>query len=170
MMNKNELTELLSNVDLQNYCKLFDIPLNNVLSKDLFATIQPKLGCYIINIQDHDVGNGTHWTCLILTKSTAIYFDSYGISIPSDILQFIKRFNTLEKIIYSIDQIQSMKSIYCGWYCIYFLYFITVLHKKCTNYRYLLNKHNSIYSFKLKCINDQILRRLVFDIYKKIKN
>lgn len=169
-MNKNELTELLSNNDLEYYCKLFDIPLNSVLSKDLFTTIQPKLGCYIINMQDHDVGNGTHWTCLILSKYTAIYYDSYGISIPNDIIQFIRRYNKLCKIIYSIDQIQSMDSILCGWFCIEFLHFMNVRYKKCSNYKYLLNKHNSMFSLKLKKINDQILRRLVFDINSKIKN
>jgi hypothetical protein len=162
-----ELTELLSNIDLKYYAKLFRIPLINVLSKDIYNKIKPQKGCYIINLQDSDNGNGSHWTALIITDKNALYFDSFGISIPSDILHFIWRYNKKSSVIYSIDGIQSIKSVYCGWYCIYFLYFITVQHNKNKNYRYLMNKHNSIYNLDTKYLNDRILKRLIKNILDK---
>ena len=159
--------ELTSNIDLEYFAKLLHIPLNAVLNKDLFRNITPKEGGYIINLQDSKIGDGTHWVALYLNKKIAIYFNSFGISIPTVILNFVKRFNKNIKIIYSIDQIQTMKSIFCGYYCIYFLYFFSVLHKKCSNYTYLLNKHNSIFSIYDKNSNDMILRKLFKNIIEK---
>jgi len=159
--------ELTSNIDLENFAKLLHIPLNAVLNKDLFINITPKEGCYIINLQDSYDGSGTHWVALYLNKKIAIYFNSFGISIPTVILNFVRRFDKNIKIIYSIDQIQTMKSIFCGYYCIYFLYFFSVLHKKCSNYTYLLNKHNSIFSIYNKNLNDLILRKLFKNIIEK---
>lgn len=155
--------ELLSNFDLINYCNLFKINLVDVLSKDEFKDIQPKKGCYIINLQDTNMGNGTHWVALYL-DDIAVYYNSFGIAIPQSILKFVKRYDNKIKIIYSIDQIQHMESIFCGWFCIYFLYFFDVLHKKCNNYKYLLNKHNSIFSMTNKYLNDRILRKLISNI------
>jgi hypothetical protein len=157
-------TELLDNLDLLYYAKKINIRLHNVLSKDLFSKVKPKEGCYIINLQNSTTGNGTHWTALILFKTTAIYFDSYGMPIPSVIKKFINRFERKITILYSIDQIQTMESVNCGWYCIFFLYFFTILHKKSNNYKYLLSKHNQLFSIKDKRINDEILHSLISSI------
>ena len=154
--------ELLSNIDLVYYCKLLKIPLIEVLQKDLFEQInKPREGCYIVNLQDSNIGNGTHWTCLILTKTIAIYYDSFGLAIPTPIKKFIMRFNKKSKVLYSIDQIQDMKSVFCGWFVLYFLYFMTVLYKKSYNYRYLTNKHNAIFSLKNQYLNDRIIQKLI---------
>jgi hypothetical protein len=153
-------TELLSNKDLEYYAHIFKLPLNDVLSKDLFKNITPRLGNYIINLED-SIQGGSHWTCLILTKDIAIYWDSFGAPIPQDILKFIKRYNKKITIIYSIDQIQHMSSIYCGWFCIWFLLYMTVLRKTVTNYRYLLNRHNALFDLEKRKKNDQILKELI---------
>ena len=159
--------ELTSNTDLHEYAKLLKIPLHSVLNKDLFKNIIPKEGCYIINLQNSYIGDGTHWTALYLNKKIAIYYNSFGISIPNLLLNFVRRFDKNIKIIYSIDQIQTMESIFCGYYCIYFLYFFSVLHKNCSNYGYLLNKHNKIFSIENKYLNDMILRKLFKNIIEK---
>jgi fumarate reductase subunit C len=74
-------------------------------------------------------------------------------------------------ILYSTDIIQNMDSVLCGWFCLYMVYFMTVLHKNSkSNNRYLLNKHNSIYSMTYSKLNDRILQKLIKDIMsKKIK-
>lgn len=158
--------ELLSNFDLENYCRMLSIPLNDVLSKDLFKNVNPKVGCYIINLQSSTIGLGTHWCALLITTTYAIYYDSFGGYIPTSILKFVRRFNKTIKIIYSIDQIQEKHSLFCGWFCLYFLWFYTILHHKCTNYKYLLNKHNSIFSLSNRHLNDRILRVLISNIVK----
>jgi hypothetical protein len=159
--------ELLSNIDLKWLSKLFQIPLISVLSKDLFQRSTPKLGSYIVNL-DNSTGIGSHWTAFIITKHLTLYFDSFGAPIPEPILQFIKRYNKHSRILYSIDQIQHKSSIYCGYYCIWWLYFITVLHKHCKNYRHLLNRHNMVYSLEDRERNDKILKELIGNILRKI--
>lgn len=160
---------LLSTLDLLHYAKLFKIDLVEVLSKDLFDDIKPKIGNYIINLQDYYDGQGSHWTTLIIKKDMAIYYDSYGIVPPRSIINFIKRLNKNIKFYYSLDQIQHKDSQLCGYFCLYFLYFVTVLHKKCTKYRYLLNKHNKIFSLENKLLNDKILQKLIKNIYILMK-
>lgn len=159
------MLDLLSNIDLLNYSKLLHIPLHQVLSKDLFAKVRPRRGGYIINLQDHDEGNGTHWTALVLLDNHAIYYDSFGIVPPDDIRKFVRRYDKKMPILYSIDQIQPLKSILCGWYCLFFLYFFTVMHKKSkANARYLQNKHNALFSVNNRQLNDKILQQLIKNI------
>jgi hypothetical protein len=158
--------ELLSNIDLNYLSKLFKIPLINILSRDLFKQAVPKLGSYIVNL-DHSSGGGTHWTAFIITKDLAIYYDSFGAPLPEAVLKFIKRYNNKNKIIYSSDQIQHKDSVYCGYFCVYWLYFFNVLHARCKNYRYLVNRHNMIYSLDNRKLNDKILKGLIKKILDK---
>lgn len=159
-------TELLTNTDLEHYAKLFKMPLNGVFSKDLFESKRPKLGNYVINLENSDYG-GSHWTCLILTKNIAIYYDSFGQPMPQEIIRFIKRFNKKSIIIYSIDQIQHIDSVYCGWFCLEFLYWYSIKHKKNNKYKVLLNKHNAQFDLDDRKLNDVILKQIIKTIYDK---
>jgi hypothetical protein len=149
---------LLSNINIIAYCKLFKINLHHCMSKDLYDDIIPKVGCYVINLEDSDAGNGTHWTCLIITKRHAIYFDSFGLPIPESIKNFIHRFSDIP-IIYSTDQIQHMDSLFCGWFVIYFMWYITVKNKYSVNSYRNLNKHNVLYNLLDRKSNDKIIQR-----------
>ena len=158
--------ELLSNLDLDYYCKLFKINIIQVLSKDLFKNYKAKAGCYIVNLGDSNTG-GTHWTSFIINDKIATYFDSFGLIPPQSIVKFIKRYNKHLRIIYSIDQIQDYNSVLCGWFCVYYLYFFNVLHKKNTsNISYLLNNHNQKYDLDNTSKNDGILQLLIKGILK----
>ena len=150
------------------YSKLFNIDLIEVLSKDLFSNIKPKIGSYIINLEDSEYG-GSHWTTVILKHNIVLYYDSFSMPMPQIIIQFIKRFDKKVKIIYSIDQIQHIKSVYCGWFALWFIIFINVIHKKDTNYRYLLNKHNSMFDLDDKRSNDIKLKKYVKNHIDKYK-
>lgn len=160
------MTELLSNLDIVYYCKLLKIPINDVLSKDLFNDIKPKEGNYVINLDDSQ-NQGTHWTCIILKDNYAVYYDSFGLSMPNDILKFIYRYSKKINLVYSNDQIQHYNSVYCGWFVIYFLYFFNV--NKCKNYKHLINKHNSIFKLEDRKLNDKIIRQLFFYVFNKYK-
>lgn len=158
------MVDLLSNFDLENLYNNLNIKLNAVLNKDLLNTIEPKIGNYIINLQNSYAGGGTHWTAFIIKKDITIYFDSYGVPPPNILLNFIHRFNKSSKIIYSIDQIQHYKSVLCGYYCLYFHYYFN--KNKIKNYTTLLNKHNSLYVYKNRKLNDKILQELIKRIFK----
>lgn len=156
------MLDLLSNIDLEYLYSKFHIPLNNVLNKDIFKTIKPLRGNYIINIQDSNDGNGSHWVGLILHTKYAIYYDSFGFSMPNDILNFIYRYKTNISIIYSTDHIQHKYSILCGWYIFYFHYFFHTNRKH--NFKQLINIHNSLFNLKNRKLNDKILQKLITNI------
>jgi len=161
----NSKIDLLSNTDLLFYCTKLKIPIKAISFKDLFRYVKAEDGCYIINLDDSTSQKyGTHWTCLIIIKKFGLYWDSFGLPIPTPIKRFIKK-NKCTKIYYSVDQIQSLPSVLCGYYVLYFLYFISVLHKKCTNYKYLINKHNAIYIKDNRQLNDKILQSLIKNIF-----
>jgi len=161
----NSKIELLSNIDLQFYCNKLKIPIKAVTFKDLYKFIPKNDGAYIINLDDSNTSKkGTHWTCLIIINSFALYWDSFGLPIPTPIKLFIQK-NKCNKIYYSIDQIQKIESVLCGYYTIYFLYYITILNKRCNKYKYLINRHNSIYSVENRYLNDRILQNLIKNIF-----
>ena len=51
----------LSASDIEDIAKKLHLPLQGVFSKDELPR-NPVVGSYIINLQDADDGNGTHWT------------------------------------------------------------------------------------------------------------
>lgn len=115
-----------TNFDLLNIAKKLHIPLNDILNKDVLP-ISIKQGGYIFNLQDDkdEFGNdnfGSHWVSVYIEKNKAAYFDSFGFPPPVQIHHFIKKFRPYA---YNEKQIQNTRSGGCGWYVIYFLWFMT---------------------------------------------
>jgi hypothetical protein len=106
---------MLTNYDLEDLASTLKLNLVGVYSKDELPN-ERKIGSYIINLQDHDKGNGSHWTfAKIFPNGKAIYFDSYGFNCPPDVEYFLRPFKPFA---YSNRQIQAYKSDMCGYYCI----------------------------------------------------
>ena len=103
-------------------------------------------GSYVINLDDK-FSSGTHWTCMKVTDKEILYFDSFGFICPNEI---IERKNDRD-IFYSTHEIQNIKSVGCGFYCIYFL---CELHKNRDKVDILLEfeNNNNIH-------NDKILKK-----------
>lgn len=116
---------VLSSLDLEQLIRQYKIDnFNGVFSKDLLPS-HLSSGWYIINLQDHDDGNGSHWTCFKVTNDKVnIYFDSYNAPAPKVISERIKPYFYCDK------QLQDKISSACGWFCI-----------ACINY---IEKHNHI--------------------------
>ena len=116
---------MLSNIDLSNLAMKLKINLVAICSKDELDRIKPKTGGYIINMENSNVGNGSHWTAFILYnengKQKAIYSDSYGVIYPTQVEKFIKRF-TDSKIGYNTRMIQKIQTTECGYYALSFLF------------------------------------------------
>ena len=51
------------NIQLTNLAKKMKINLVGVFSKDTLPK-RPQVGGYIINLQNHDAGSGTHWVAM----------------------------------------------------------------------------------------------------------
>jgi hypothetical protein len=92
--------------------------LNDVIMLDEFNNYT-KYVYYIVNLDDSN-GNGTHWVAIVYFKNYILYFDSYGVLPPIEIIN-----NAKSKVLYYNGFIiQHEYSVLCGWYCIYFIYFI----------------------------------------------
>jgi len=106
---------------------------------------------YIVNLQDHDEGGGTHWTAFYHNyPSTSIYFDSYGFIAPLDVQKRITPY------IFNDGEIQDFNSSACGFYCIAFITFLYNKTDKEQMYKTFLKL------FKLETIkNDKILQELL---------
>ena len=71
-------------------------------------------GWYIVNMESHLDGNGTHWCAFKYASTTpSIWFDSFGIIPPLDVLESVKH-----NLIYNNEQIQDLASSCCGWFSI----------------------------------------------------
>lgn len=106
----------LSNFEIEDYCRMKNIPLNGCFSKDHLDNTPLKNGdCYVLNLDNAD-GRGTHWTCLAKNKNITLYYDSYGSPPPESVLAKIK--NTKGKCYYSTEVNQDLDSILCGYYCL----------------------------------------------------
>jgi len=110
---------VLSSKDLEQLVKQYGITnFNGIFSKDLLPPTLLK-GWYIINLENHDEGNGTHWTCFKITDEKAnLYFDSFNFVAPKFVEEKIKPY------IYNDKQIQDLTSSACGWYCIACINFV----------------------------------------------
>jgi len=78
-----------------------------------------KSGSYIINLQDFEDGEGTHWTCFkIFDNGKCCYFDSFGFPMPIEISKFLMPFKPIAQSNRHIQYIQSEK---CGYFCLAFI-------------------------------------------------
>lgn len=116
----------LTNMDLMRAAQKYNIPLLSVFSKNE----PPKKiykGGYIINLENSmdSAGNrldGSHWVAMwVDDKNYACYFDPFGIPPPVEIQHILNKF-----IPYDVNrtEIQSIRTGICGYYCIYFLWYM----------------------------------------------
>ena len=114
IIDRGKLKEL-SDIDIKQICINIGLPLVGVFSKDQIPK-KFKDGNYIINLQDHDKGEGTHWTCCVNSKGNKenIYFDSFGVIPPQEVEDAMSK----QGYAWNSKQIQSYNSVACGWYCL----------------------------------------------------
>ena len=113
---------MLSNLDLEELAKHYELPLIEVTMKDELGN-KLKNGNYIVNLQSSTQGNGTHWTALKVFNKNTVFFDSFGVWPSEEIKTFVKtRPNT--KLGFSTKEIQDFKSDNCGYFCLAFLLFL----------------------------------------------
>ena len=104
----------LTNFEISEYYEN-EPRINGVYSRDnLPANI--KKGAYVINLDEYE-GAGTHWIALYVKNRKVVYFDSFGVDVPKEIIKFIKN----KDIIANIFRLQSYDSIMCSYFCIKFI-------------------------------------------------
>lgn len=116
---------MLTNVDLEEQACRLHIPLVGVFSKDQLPRHRRE-GGYIVNLQDaaDEHGNplpGTHWTAFYIEKGQAVYFDPFGVWPPRAVQTFLQPFRPWH---FSTKQVQNIRSTICGYYVLYFVWFM----------------------------------------------
>jgi hypothetical protein len=121
---------MLSNHDIDLLVEKLNIPnFKGCYYKDKLKTIQPN-SSYIINLNSEldekgNVNKGSHWCCLVTDDmKQCIYFDSYGEREPVEIRNLLK--SNQYKIGHTSKNIQSLMSNLCGFFCLSFIYFLSV--------------------------------------------
>ncbi len=125
---------MLTNFELINLASKMNMPLERICFKNELKEEPLKYNVgYIINSEDdvcEDTGEenmGAHWTCLYVAKTKdgkiqPIYLDSFGAPPAED----VKKYVAPHYLPYLTKDIQSLMSSVCGFYCLAFLYFISV--------------------------------------------
>ena len=122
----------LSDVQIKDLCKRMNIPLGGVFFKDEIKNYDYNKS-YFINMQDSvdeqgQMNPGTHWVLLQVNKTPngkilPIYFDSYGISPPKDLLKLVKGSDKMT-LPHTNKDIQSLMNNACGFYCLAMSHYI----------------------------------------------
>lgn len=117
----------LSSLDIKRYYKKRNNKyFSNCIPKDLlqyesmkYKYVKPEhlKKFWIVNL-DNSLGEGTHWVlCSLLDPEYAVYFDSYGVQPPLEIIAFLKKYR--KNIKCNVEDIQPINSSNCGYYTLY---------------------------------------------------
>lgn len=147
---------ILSNIEMYEMNNILKIPNLKIITKIELNNIKyNNKDNFIVNFDDYN--NGTHWVSIYQN----IYFDSYGIIAPDDIENYMKK-----GYIYNDIQLQplNLSSLYCGWFCLYFLDYMNN-----HNEDNIIKFHNFIKLFDNNNIRNN--KKIIYDYFiKKIKN
>ena len=121
---------MLTNYDIIETCQRYQLPLVGVFNKNKIPP-DKQFGGYVINMENDVDENGkqldgSHWVSFYIEKdikgkSHAVYFDSFGFAPPVDVQNFLVPFVPYP---YNDRDIQNINSGVCGYYCIYFIWFM----------------------------------------------
>jgi hypothetical protein len=151
---------MITNNDIEDFCNDMKLDLVGVFSKDELPK-EKRAGSYYINMEDHDKGDGTHWTMFkIFPCGKTIYFDSFGVYMPEPVRRWLLPF---APIAYNNRQIQDIKADTCGHYCEACDYFLKYdLDPKLTpfdNYENFLNMFSDNTKLNNKILKEYLQKR-----------
>jgi len=108
-----------SNYQIDNYYRKEPL-YGGCFSKDQLKNKKPSGKFFIINLQDSDAGQGSHWVCVIdfLPKIT-VAIDSFAVHPPPEVVTFMRKSGKPCK--YSTVQYQEINSDNCGEFCLAFI-------------------------------------------------
>ena len=114
----------LSNFELEDAIKKLKIPsFRGVFLLDTLPKKPNKKECGRVNF-DKSGGSGTHWVAWYKNGKTKIYFDSYGVQPPIEVVEYLKK-----PILYNTDQVQPVGQVFCGHLCLYVLKELSAGHE-----------------------------------------
>ena len=130
----------LSDFELEDAVKKLQVPsFRGVFLLDTLPKKPNKKECGIVNF-DKSGGSGTHWVAWYKNGKNKIYFDSYGVRPPIEIIRYLGK-----PIRYNTDQVQPAGEVFFGHLCLYVLKELSTGHE----FQKVLKIFFSIY---IKCL------------------
>ena len=106
----------LSNFQLEDAARKLKIPyFRGVFLLDTLPRKSNKKECGIVNF-DKSGGSSTHWVAWYKNGKTKIYFNSYPVQPPLEVIKYLG-----SPIHYNTNQLQPSGEVFCGHLCLYVL-------------------------------------------------
>ena len=106
----------LTNIELLDAAKKLNITnFKGVFLRDELPNKPRASECGILNLDDSS-GLGSHWVVFLKNGKDKLYFDSYGLPPPTELLKYLKG-----PVYYNSERIQSDNEVFCGHLCLYVL-------------------------------------------------
>ena len=142
-----------TNIDLISLAKKYHLHLNGVYEKDEIPQSLTQ-GWYIINMQNHDKGDGTHWVCFKYNENVvSVYIDSFGVVPPTEVITALHGHYIWNKM-----QIQDLNNEDCGLFCICAMLFWSQFQR--TSNKIILDAYNKMFT-KKTIVNTIIMRNFL---------
>ena len=108
--------ESISNLMISDAVDKLKIPnFRGCFCRNDLPKLPHKQECDILNLDDSN-GSGTHWVAWYKDNDKKYYFDSYGLTPPTELINYLQ-----SPIYYNSDRIQPDGTVVCGHACLYFL-------------------------------------------------
>jgi len=106
----------LTNLELLDAAKKLNIlNFRGFFMRDALPKQPKRIECGILNLDDSN-GKGTHYCCFFKNGNEKIYFDSYGLPPPTELLKYLG-----DPVYYNSERIQPDNEVFCGHLCLYVL-------------------------------------------------
>ena len=110
----------LTNFELLDAVKKLKIShFRGVFMRNKLPSVPRKIECGILNLDDK-LGKGTHWVAYYKNNERKLYFDSFGVRPPKEIIRYLT-----SPIYYNTERIQPDDQVICGHLCLYVLLKLT---------------------------------------------
>jgi len=106
----------LTNFELIEAAKKLNIPnFRGFFMRDALPKKPKRNECGILNLDDSG-GKGTHYVGWVKNREDKLYFDSYGLPPPTELLKYLG-----DPVYYNSERIQPDNEVFCGHLCLYVL-------------------------------------------------
>ena len=111
----------MSNFDIEDEARRLKIKnWRGVFMRDNLPSFPKNKERAVINL-DGNIGAGTHWTCYDSSPEKILYFDSFGLPPPKELVNYLRKRYRFQDIKYNTFILQSFDSSICGQLCLFVL-------------------------------------------------
>ena len=106
----------LSNLEIIDAAKKLSVyGFRGVFLRDTLPTKTKLNECGILNL-DSSSGDGKHWIMSFKKGKDKVYFDSYWVQPPSELIAYLE-----SPIFYNSERVQQNGEVFCGHLCLFAL-------------------------------------------------